>query len=253
MLLQSQPLSAACSDPTPLYPWQPGLQGLAVVAVVVFAIAVVADVTSACHSCCCSQVSSVGLLGLSFAPPPSTFVLPPSSIAPHQQRRAAAPVFTRVRVKKMRAPSLYASTAPCVCGALPYMRRPPLVSSSPFPMFNDSPLCPGPSSLYAANSPLCPGTSSPYGETAIGVRGALPYMRPQPLVFGSPFPIRGDVSSCPGARSLWQHSVSGSPFPPFPYSFSAPATVLFPVWFSCRFPRTAFVCFPSCVLTPFPP
>ena len=46
MLLQSQPLLAADSDPTPLYPWQPALQGLAVVAVLVFATAVAADVTS---------------------------------------------------------------------------------------------------------------------------------------------------------------------------------------------------------------
>ena len=253
MLLQSQPFSATGSDPTPLYPWQPALQGLAVVVVVVFAIAVVADVTSVCHSCFCSQTSSVGLLGLSFAPPPSTFVLPPSSIAPQQQRRAAVPVFMRARENKKAStflvrgdrllclwgPSLYAATAPCVQQSLPYVQRQPLVSGSLFPLRGKQPLVSRNLFPIRRDGHLCPG--------------ALPYMRPQPLVFGSPFPIRGDVSSCPGARSLWQHSVSGSPFPPFPYSFSAPAAVLFPVWFSCPFPLTAFVSFPSCVLTPFPP
>ena len=118
--------------------------------------------------------------------PPSSFLRLP---LPHNSSGEQQSLYSCARAKtKKRAPSLYAATASCVCGALPYTRQPPLVSSSPFPMFNDSPLCPGPSSLYAANSPLCPGTSSPYGETAICVRGL--------------FHTCGHSPSCLGARSL---------------------------------------------------
>ena len=171
MLLQYQPLLAADSDPTPLYPWQPALQGLAVVVVVVFAIAVVADVTSACHSCFCSQMSSVGLLDLSFAPPPSTFVLPPSSIAPHQQRRAAVPVFMRARARKKSE-------------HLPCTQRPPLVSVRPFPIRVNRPLCPAVPSSCSTTAPCVRVPLPSTWQTAPCVQEPLPHTERRPSVSG---------------------------------------------------------------------
>ena len=143
----------------------------------------------------------MGLLGLSFASPPSTFALPPSSI-PLSSSSQQQPLYVRAcENEKVRAPSLYTATAPRVREALPYKWRPLLVSRSPFPVFGDSPLCRG-SSFSTRQQPFVSGnTFSIQGDGPL-FSEALPYMRQQPLVWESPFPIRGNVPSCPETLSL---------------------------------------------------